>query len=197
MVTTHPAPTTAARALVIELVARFCILVGFPVLAAARLAASLGLLPRPRRSRAASTERGSSACGGAVQARVDRTQLRSLRATTSLVSRRHFAEVEARVASLPDGACPITHHQRDTSNLEHARGMKARTRRSSTTFPHRRAAPKESPWLALPAGPQEARNSHQCEPARDAGRDHRGRSARRATRRPSGSPADGRRYLPR
>jgi hypothetical protein len=87
MVTTHPAPTTAARVLVAEFVARFCLLVGFPVLAAARLAASLVLSPRPRRSRSASAERGFSARGGATQARVDRTQLRSLQATTSLASR--------------------------------------------------------------------------------------------------------------
>jgi len=82
-------------------------------------------------------ERGSSACGGAVQARVDRTQLRSLRATTSLVLR-HPAGHEARVASLPDGACPITHHRRNTPILEQRPGMTARARRSSTTFSHRR-----------------------------------------------------------
>ena len=123
MVTAHPVPTTAARGLVIESLARFCMFVGFPVWAAVRLAASLVLTLRPRRSQAASTERGSSASGGATQARVDRTQLRSLRATTSLASRRFSAEDEARVASLPDGACPITHHQRKTPNREHARGM--------------------------------------------------------------------------
>src|SRR3954468_9514036 len=127
MVITHPAPNTAPRSLVIESIARLCLLVGFPVLAVARLAASLVLPLRSRRSRAASIERGSSACGGAVQARVDRTQLRSLRATTSLVLRRS-AEDEARVASLPDGACPISHHQRNTPTLEQRRGMKAPAR---------------------------------------------------------------------
>lgn len=196
MVITLPAPNTAARSVVIDSIARLCMLVGFPVWAAARLAACLVLPLRSRRSRAASTERGSSACGGAVHARVDRTQLRSLRATTSLALRHSTAD-EARVASLPDGACPITHHRWNTPTLEQRRGMKLRARRSSTTFSHRRAASKESPWSVLPAAPHEARNSHQCEPARDAGRDHRGRPVGRAPRRPPRSPADGRRHLPR
>ena len=197
MVTAHSAPNFSARSRVVNSIARLCMLAGFPVWAAARLAARLVLPLRFRRPRRTSIRRSSSARCGAFPATHDRTQVRSLLASTSPASQPFRAEQRVRVVRLPDVAWPITHHEQKKSYPEPGRGVIARTRRSSTTFSHRRVAAEESPRSPLTADPHEARNSYQREPARDAGRNHRGRPARRATRRPPRSPADGWRHLPR
>jgi hypothetical protein len=195
--TAHSAPRLSAPSFAIEMIARLCALVVFPVWRAARLAARLALPPRFRRPRRASADRGSSARYGAVTAISDRTRLRSLRVSTEHASPPPAAQRESRVEHLPDVAWPITYHQPKTRPSGSHGAPPRRARSTIITFSHGRSAAEESPRWSLSADPHEARNSHQCEPARDAGRDHRGRPTRRATRRPPRSPADGWRHLPR
>jgi hypothetical protein len=197
MVTAQTAPRLSAPSFVIELIARLCALVVFPVWHAARLAVGLALPLRFRRPLRASTDRGSSARYGADAAISDRTRLRSLRVSIDHVAPPPAVHDAHRVEHLPDVAWPITYPRPKTQHHGSYRASNRRTRPSTITLSHGRAAAEESPRWSLSADPHEARNSHQCEPARNAGRDHRGRPARRATRRPPGSPADGRRHLPR
>lgn len=195
MVTTHSAQhNVIARSLLAELVARLCILATLPLLAAARLAVRLDLPLRPRRLNTM-TGRSSSARCDAPTATIDRTQVRSLWATTA--DSPIPSASGTGVVRLPDAAWPITHHAQTPLHQERRRVVNERVRVFRTHLSHRPSAPEESPWYALAAGSHEARNSHQCEPARDAGRDHRGRPTRRAARRPPRSPADGRGHLPR
>ena len=201
MVTAQSAPRLSAQTFAMRLIAELCALVValvvFPVWRAARLAARLALPPRFRRPRRASTDRGSSARYGAVTAISDRTRLRSLRVSTEHVAPPLTAQRAPRVEHLPDVAWPITYHQPKTRPYGSHRTPGGRARSSIITFSHGRPAAEESPRWSLSADPHEARNSHQCEPARDAGRDHRGRPTSGTPRRPSGSPPDGWRHLPR
>ena len=139
MVTTQSATKISARSRLIESIAWLCILAGFPVWATARLAASLVLPPRSRRSRVASNERGSSArCDGASQAHADRTQVRLLLAPTSPTSLPYAAEVEAGVVCLPDAAWPITPHEQKHGTASSHQGANTRFRHNSFPSPRRR-----------------------------------------------------------
>src|SRR5687768_4571587 len=169
--------------------------VGFPVWSAARLAAHLAFPSRRWRSLRAPMRRGPSARRDAFTALPDQSRLRSLSVTTgdALVP----SPERRRAAHRPDALRSITRHRLKTSFADRGFGRTSRTPHAATLLSHGRALLGESLRREQPAGPHEARNSHQCEPARNAGRDPRGRPTRGAPRRPSRSPADGWRHLPR
>lgn len=200
MVTAHSAPVRPARSRVFDAIALWCVLAYLttlfsPVRGAARLAARLAFPLRSWRSLRVPCDRSPSARRGAIMGLRDRSRLRLLPMPTS-TPKGHFA-LGRSLSRRPDVSRSITRHVRKTSHEESMSNGRRRARPSAITLSHRRALLGESLRSEQPADPHEARNSHQCEPARDAGRDPRGRPTRGATRRPSRSSADGWRHLPR